>query len=127
MSSHLTIGQRALLRTELELRQSQLDRRVAEHHDGLSRAEHAREMLEQGADDASQRESERGLDMALSDMELLELGEVSDALRRLDEDRYGLCSDCGGEVPYDRLKAEPWAQRCVRCESKREVAARRLA
>ena len=43
MTQTLTHGQRALLEAALTQRQHQLDRRLAEHHSGLSRAEHARE------------------------------------------------------------------------------------
>ena len=45
MSIHLTAGQRALLEAELQTREAQLDQRLAEHHGGLTRAEHARELL----------------------------------------------------------------------------------
>ncbi|GAA4233229.1 DnaK suppressor protein [Streptosporangium album] len=45
---------------------------------------------------------------------------VLDALRRLDDGRYGLCADCGGSVPEDRLEARPEAARCLQCQSKRE-------
>jgi len=65
--------------------------------------------------------------MALSDRETVELGAVSDALARLRDGRYGLCADCDAEIPFDRLKAEPWALRCVACESSREARARRRA
>jgi DnaK suppressor protein len=124
---HLTTGQRALLEAELQLRQGQLDRRLAAHHSGLSRVEHAREVLQQDGDDAPQREGERELDMALSDLETQELGAVSDALARLRSAAYGLCAACGAEIPFDRLKAEPWALRCVSCETAREAAAGRRA
>ncbi len=124
MGSHLTSGQRALLEAALVQRQHMLDSQVAEHQGGLSRAEHAREVLSQDSDDVSHREAERELDMAISDRELGELGAVSAALRRLKEDRYGMCSDCGDEIAFDRLKVEPWALRCVGCEAKRERAAR---
>jgi len=124
---HLTAGQHALLEAELQQRLAQLDRRLQEHHGGLSRAEHARELLQQDGDDAPQREGERELDMALSDRETVELGAVSDALARLRDGRYGLCADCDAEIPFDRLKAEPWALRCVACESSREARARRRA
>jgi DnaK suppressor protein len=123
MSNHLTVGQRALLEAALVQRQHQLDRRLAEHHTGLTRAEHAAEMLEQDNDDAPQRETERELDLALSDLETRELGEVSEALRRLHGGDYGLCTDCGVEIPFDRLKAEPGALRCIACESRLESAA----
>lgn len=122
---HLTTGQRALLESKLQLRQSQLDRRLSEHHGGLSRAEHAHEMLEQDGDDAPQREGERELDMALSDLETRELGAVSQALARLKSNTYGTCADCDAEVPFDRLLAEPWALRCVSCETLQENKARR--
>jgi DnaK suppressor protein len=121
---HLTAGQHALLEAELQQRLRQLDRSLADHHGGLSRAEHAREVLQQDGDDAPQRDSERQLDMALSDRETQELGAVSQALARLRDGAYGLCADCEAEIPFDRLKAEPWALRCVGCESAREAQAR---
>ena len=125
MSTHLTAGQKALLEAELMQRQQQLDRRLAEHTQGLSRADHAREVLLQDSDDAPQREPERELDMALTDLETQELGRVSDALLRLRGGDYGRCADCDADIPFDRLKVEPWALRCVACESSREAAARR--
>ncbi len=125
MTSHLTVGQRALLQTKLVVRQHELDRQLAEHQGGLPRADHAREVLSQDGDDAPQREAERELDMALNDREVSELGAVSEALLRVHDARFGLCADCGTEIPFDRLRVEPWALRCVACESRREGALRR--
>jgi DnaK suppressor protein len=102
-----------------------LSRRLDEHHGGLSRAEHAREVLQQDADDAPQREGDREMDMALSDLETLELAAVNRALERLQDGRYGLCASCDAEIPFDRLKAEPWALRCVACETQAEAAGKR--
>ena len=124
MSTHLTAGQRALLEAELVGRQRDLDRQLAEHQGGLSRAEHARELLNQDSDDISHREADRELDMALNDRELAELGAVSAALRRLKEGGYGVCADCGEDIAFDRLKVEPWALRCIACESRREQSRR---
>ena len=124
MSNHLTAGQKALLEAELMQRQHQLDKRLADHTQGLSRAEHAREVLLQDGDDAPQREPERELDMALTDLETRELGAVSEALRRLQGGDYGVCTDCDADIPFDRLKVEPWALRCVACETRRENQAR---
>ena len=124
MTTHLTAGQRALLQAELIRRQTELDRQLADHQGGLSRVEHARELLSQDSDDVSHREADREMDMALGDREIAELGAVSAALRRLQEDRYGMCSDCGEAIAFDRLKVEPWALRCVACEGRRERAAR---
>lgn len=38
---------------------------------------------------------------------------VKDARRALDEGRYGICVDCGKEIPADRLEAMPESIRCV--------------
>lgn len=124
MTHQMTAGQRALLEAELVRRLSELDRQVADHQGGLSRVEHAREVLSQDSDDVSHREADREMDMALGDREIAELGAVSAALRRLKEDRYGNCADCAQAIAFDRLKVEPWALRCVPCESRRERAAR---
>lgn len=124
MTQHLTTGQKALLQAALEQRQHQLDRRLAEHTQGQTRAEHARDVLLQDGDDAPQRDNARELDLALTDRETQDLGAVSDALRRLQGADFGVCADCASDIPFDRLKVEPWALRCVACESAREHKAR---
>jgi DnaK suppressor protein len=53
-----------------------------------------------------------------------ELGEVIEALARIENGTYGMCVDCGSALPYLRLDAVPHARRCVRCESKVERAKR---
>ena len=121
MSHHLTPGQRALLEAALTRRQHQLDRRLGEQLGGQSRAEHAHEVLDQDPRETQRREDEREIDLALSDLETRELGEVSAALRRIHGDAYGYCTDCGAEIPFDRLVTEPWALRCVGCESAHEA------
>ena len=126
-TSHLTEGQRALIESALVLRQHQLDQQLAAHHEGLSRSEHARALLRDEGHDALQLDGEREIDLALSDLELRELGAVSAALRRLQGGRFGLCADCEAEIPFDRLRAEPWALRCVACASRHEQGARRGA
>ena len=122
MSTHLTAGQRALIESALRLRQHELDRRLAAQQGGQSRAEHAREVLLQDGDDATQRDVDREVDLALNDLEMAELGLVSRALRRIHDPDFGLCHDCRAPIPFDRLKLEPHAWRCTRCESAREKA-----
>lgn len=121
MSDHLTPGQLALLEAALVQRQHELDRQLGQRQGGLDRVEHARDVLLQDGDDAPQRDSEREVDMALGDQALRELGAVSDALRRLHSPGYGRCADCDEAIAFDRLKIEPWALRCVPCESRREA------
>jgi DnaK suppressor protein len=120
MNASLTPGQRAQLQELLELRQHDLDRRVAAHLGAQGRAGRASDVLEQDGDDAPQRDAEREVDLAQADRELDELGAVSRALARLHQPGYGLCVDCSAAIPFDRLKVEPWALRCVACEGARE-------
>ena len=40
---------------------------------------------------------------------------LNDALRRLDEGRYGVCDRCGQPIGAERLAARPAAVTCVRC------------
>ncbi|HEX7064973.1 MAG TPA: TraR/DksA C4-type zinc finger protein [Bacillales bacterium] len=45
-----------------------------------------------------------------------ELAEVNEALERMDEGTYGICVDTGKEIPFERLKAIPYAKRTVTAE-----------
>ncbi|MBX3599480.1 MAG: TraR/DksA C4-type zinc finger protein [Rubrivivax sp.] len=125
MSEHLTAGQRALLQAELQQRQRALATQLAEHLRGQTRVERAAERLAQDADDAPQRAPELAMTAALTDREQRELDAVAAALQRLADGGYGSCADCGTGIPFDRLKAEPWALRCVDCESAHERSTRR--
>ena len=40
---------------------------------------------------------------------------VLEALRRLDEGTYGICSVCNGAIPYGRLIVMPESDHCVGC------------
>jgi DnaK suppressor protein len=120
MTLILTTGQRALLENQLRLRQAELDRQLAEHQHGVSRAEHAHDLLSQDSRDARQGDADREVDLARSDRELQALGQVSQALQRVHQPDYGLCTDCGEAIAFDRLKLEPWALRCVACATRAE-------
>ena len=122
MNAPLTAGQRAQLEAELTTRRQALERQLAEHLHGQTRAERAHDVLQQDGDDASQRLPERDIAGALTDLESAELDLVHAALKRLERGDYGRCADCGVDIPFDRLKAEPWALRCVDCASARERA-----
>ena len=43
--------------------------------------------------------------------------EIVKALQRVDEGCYGVCVDCGRDIPLIRLRARPEAARCIRCQS----------
>jgi len=43
--------------------------------------------------------------------------EVEAALERLEEGSYGICIDCGRRVSQARIRANPTARRCLKCQS----------
>ncbi len=121
MNIHLSLAQRALLTAELEQRQADLERQIAGELGGNTRVDHARELLLQDGDDAPARDADREVDMARSDQDLDELRAVESALVRLQGSAYGLCGDCGAEIPYARLEHSPEVLRCIACQTALEA------
>ena len=56
------------------------------------------------------------LDNAELSRDLIELRELDAALARLAEHDYGACFDCGADIGYARLSAQPTATRCLDCQ-----------
>ena len=54
-----------------------------------------------------------------------ELQDIEAALRRVQDGSYGVCTDCGGAVGLERLRAEPEAARCIECQRRHERTYRR--
>ncbi|HEU5178633.1 MAG TPA: TraR/DksA family transcriptional regulator [Burkholderiales bacterium] len=60
------------------------------------------------------------LDHADVGRDLNELRDLEAARTRLADGSYGTCADCGGEIGYERLKANPAAVRCIACQTRHE-------
>ncbi len=125
MNAPLTAGQRAELEAALVARRRGLEKQLADHLYGKTRVERAHEVAQQDGDDPPQRLPERDIAAALTNFERAELDAVVAALQRLERGEYGICADCGVDIPFERLRAEPWALRCIDCESAREREALR--
>lgn len=53
------------------------------------------------------------------------LSGIDEALERLEREDYGRCMDCSRDIPLSRLRALPFAVRCVTCaEEIEDLAAR---
>jgi len=59
------------------------------------------------------RDAERRHDVAA-------LTGIAAALERLAQGTYGVCSDCGTDIPMRRLRAQPAAGRCIDCQERHE-------
>lgn len=49
--------------------------------------------------------------------DLTELRAVEAARQRMENGIYGDCVNCGTEIPYERLKVQPIAERCAPCQA----------
>src|SRR5690625_2277614 len=56
---------------------------------------------------------ERGKDLALNEHSEKELEEINEALHAIEEGTYGICTDCGKDISFARLKAVPTTDRCL--------------
>jgi DnaK suppressor protein len=64
--------------------------------------------------------SERETAATLSDHAKRLLGEIDEALRRIDAGTYGACTRCGQQIGFDRLEAVPAAALCLDCKRRDE-------
>jgi len=61
-------------------------------------------------------------DLARADAgrDVSELQGLEAARSRIAEGSYGSCADCGGDIDIERLRVNPTAVRCIRCQSQHE-------
>lgn len=48
--------------------------------------------------------------------DLTELRAIEAAQARMEQGTYGECMECGYDIPYERLEAQPMAERCAPCQ-----------
>jgi DnaK suppressor protein len=63
---------------------------------------------------------EDDLAATLSEREAKDLFLIRDALRRIDDGKYGVCEECKGKIGAARLEARPHATLCIECKQKIE-------
>ena len=82
-----------------------------------------RQVPDQGED--SDVDIQEDIEFALIQLKAETLHKIDVALRRLNEDTYGICFECGEEIAERRLRALPFAIRCKDCEEAHETAEHR--
>jgi DnaK suppressor protein len=121
---HLSGAQRLALRALLDARAANLRRELGEAlHDPRGGDTIALPNRHADTDDDAVASLQTDLDVASMQRDARELSQVVDALARLERAEYGTCADCGEDIPWARLQAQPHATRCVRCEEAFERAA----
>jgi len=71
--------------------------------------------------DIAQESSEKELTFQLAEVESRELAQIDNALERIAEGMYGMCEKCGEAISQARLKALPFAGKCIRCQEEDEA------
>ncbi len=97
------------LRKEME---SKLDEATGEAHDAGARGD---------SGDRSFAAAESEVDAGEAQRDQSELGAIERTLARIEDGSYGVCAECGADIPIERLRAQPLASRCTECQSAREA------
>jgi len=66
--------------------------------------------------DLAVRNYSKNVMLAVSENESRQLALIDEALRRVEDDEYGLCQNCEKEITAKRLAAIPWARYCLNCQ-----------
>lgn len=72
--------------------------------------------------DRASSEAESDLAVEAANMQWQTAKNARHALRRMESSKYGICQTCGDPIGMARLRALPWASRCIVCQSEDEHA-----
>jgi DnaK suppressor protein len=104
------------LKGMLEDRRAELQSKLRSLRETLPAAnDNVKDTEEQSVDDFVQE-----VDFALMQMKSQTLAKIDDAIRRLEQGRYGSCVECRTEIAAARLKAVPFAALCRSCQEAEE-------
>jgi len=68
---------------------------------------------------------EREFSLGLASNEQNLLYQIDEALKRIESREYGSCVICEGRISKERLKAIPYTQYCITCQTKQERKGKR--
>lgn len=70
--------------------------------------------------DQSALDVDQGIDYSLLEMKYEQYKDIADAFRKLQNNTYGLCEECGNEISIKRLEVNPLARYCIECKTRKE-------
>jgi DnaK suppressor protein len=70
--------------------------------------------------DQSAQDVDQGIDYSLLEMKYEQYKDIADAFRKLQNNTYGLCEECGNEISIKRLEVNPLARFCIECKTRKE-------
>ena len=114
------------IRRELETQRNALTNRISSSTRSTRDDDHRREVFKDPFGMASITHDDEVV-AAVVDTRARQLEEIDRALPDIDAGRYGICRECGEEIPKARLKILPFATRCVACQGRLETGLGRAA
>lgn len=106
------------IRAALEEERSSIERQLSEYGASAGR-EGIDVVVDEGFADSAQATAGRSEVLSLIEQLQLAHADVSAALDRIEEGRYGKCERCGRDILDERLEALPTANLCVACKQAR--------
>jgi len=82
-----------------------------------------KDKLSNHVDEASHA-SAMGFALRIRDREAKLIRKIIDALERLEDGTFGICEECGEEIPVKRLMARPVTALCIECKKEQEAEER---
>ena len=76
--------------------------------------------------DRAALEADRNFMLRIRDREAKLIKKIKSALKRMENDTYGICDSCGEDITLKRLKARPVTTQCFDCKSKEEALEKAL-
>lgn len=79
-------------------------------------------VLTNGGDDVEQSISDynNSHQLRFRNREVFYAKKIDKALKKFDVDEFGLCTDCGCWIKFERLLARPTAEMCIQCKEESE-------
>ena len=109
---------RQLLLAHRQEVQQQIDALLAQHRTDQTRM---REESVADTEDLSTQNSNSHQQLSILEVRNQVRLQLDGALQRLEEGEYGLCEDCRRPISEERLKALPFARRCIDCQRHAEL------
>ena len=119
LQSSLTDEQRDTLEKRLVEERQRVAERAGRHDEDIASSDedgditlYPLHLADEGTDTMEQ---EKDLLMRSRDGDHMAL--IDNALRKIykEPETYGICENCGREIPYERLEMVPWARFCLEC------------
>ena len=83
--------------------------------------------LQGDSGDQASADAEADLHIRLRQSDIHLLRAIDAALRRITQDRFGVCEACGSPISKARLEALPWTHLCRDCMEQEQSAAQRMS